>query len=94
MGEEIVSTIESQQKGVVRTNCIDCLDRTNVAQQMICLVALQAFNVIAEAKENWFESFIYQWAMSGDNISKMYSGTPSNITSITLKGYQTSYDKV
>jgi hypothetical protein len=27
--------IHSVQKGVVRTNCIDCLDRTNAAQFMI-----------------------------------------------------------
>lgn len=28
------------QKGVLRTNCIDCLDRTNVAQYSYGLVAL------------------------------------------------------
>lgn len=28
------------QKGVLRTNCIDCLDRTNVAQYVFGLVAL------------------------------------------------------
>jgi hypothetical protein len=28
------------QKGVLRTNCIDCLDRTNVAQYAYGLVAL------------------------------------------------------
>lgn len=28
--------VEQRQKGVVRTNCIDCLDRTNVAQQITC----------------------------------------------------------
>lgn len=28
------------QKGVLRTNCIDCLDRTNVAQYVYGLVAL------------------------------------------------------
>ncbi|GAA5994963.1 phosphatidylinositol-3,5-bisphosphate 5-phosphatase [Rhodotorula paludigena] len=28
------------QEGVVRTNCIDCLDRTNAAQTMIAMIAL------------------------------------------------------
>jgi hypothetical protein len=32
--------------------------------------------------------------MAGDNISKMYSGTTSVLTKITLKGHQTAIDKV
>lgn len=28
------------QKGVIRSNCIDCLDRTNVFQQLVGEVAL------------------------------------------------------
>lgn len=28
-------TLVSQQDGVFRTNCIDCLDRTNVVQSML-----------------------------------------------------------
>lgn len=28
-------TVVSQQDGVFRTNCIDCLDRTNVVQSML-----------------------------------------------------------
>ena len=27
--------VRSQQKGVVRTNCVDCLDRTNVVQALL-----------------------------------------------------------
>ena len=30
----------SMQRGVFRTNCIDCLDRTNVTQTRICLQAV------------------------------------------------------
>lgn len=30
------------QKGVVRTNCLDCLDRTNVFQSKIALDSLVA----------------------------------------------------
>ena len=29
--EKVVETIQEEQTGVVRTNCLDCLDRTNVA---------------------------------------------------------------
>ena len=37
---KLVTELERMQNGVIRTNCIDCLDRTNVAQQMICLETL------------------------------------------------------
>ena len=30
-----------QQKGVIRVNCIDCLDRTNVVQTAICRTILE-----------------------------------------------------
>ena len=33
----------SWQKGVVRTNCIDCLDRTNVAKMMVSFKAFDDF---------------------------------------------------
>lgn len=33
--------VESIQRGVIRTNCLDSLDRTNVAQSKIAMVALQ-----------------------------------------------------
>ena len=35
----------------------------------------------------WTEAFIYLWAMSGDFISKEYSGTESVLTQVTLKGH-------
>jgi hypothetical protein len=34
--EIIYKNVESRQSGVVRTNCIDCLDRTNVGQYLVC----------------------------------------------------------
>ena len=36
-------TVLSYQKGVVRTNCIDCLDRTNVAKQITCARVIDEF---------------------------------------------------
>ena len=37
----VVSNIEGlKQTGVVRTNCVDCLDRTNTAQYVIAKAAL------------------------------------------------------
>lgn len=34
--------VRSQQKGVVRTNCVDCLDRTNVVQALLGRRALES----------------------------------------------------
>ncbi|CUS11785.1 unnamed protein product [Tuber aestivum] len=39
-GKSVSSDIRSYQKSVVRTNCMDCLDRTNVVQGMLALWAL------------------------------------------------------
>ena len=90
----MVSTVERMQKGVMRTNCIDCLDRTNVAQQMICLESLTKLVDDMEDVSQWEESLIYLCAMGGDFISKQYSGTESVLTKITLKGHQNAFDKV
>ena len=38
--KKLVQDVVGLQNGVFRTNCVDCLDRTNVAQQMICLESL------------------------------------------------------
>lgn len=35
--------IVSRQTGAVRTNCIDCLDRTNVAQKVVCETVMKKF---------------------------------------------------
>ncbi|KAE9607833.1 putative phosphatidylinositol-3,4-bisphosphate 4-phosphatase [Lupinus albus] len=75
-----------EQLGVVRTNCIDCLDRTNVTQSMIgrnmLECQLRRLGVFG-AKEtisshpNLDDSFKILWANHGDDISVQYSGTPA-----------------
>ena len=44
----------SRQTGVVRTNCVDCLDRTNTAQFVVakCALGLQV--------RFWLEEHFYQ----------------------------------
>ncbi|TKA69071.1 hypothetical protein B0A55_08137 [Friedmanniomyces simplex] len=73
------STIRSQT-GVVRTNCMDCLDRTNVVQSAIGGWALQQqlaelglkIDLQTDPQTQWFNTL---WADNGDNISKQYAGT-------------------
>ncbi|CAN6461871.1 unnamed protein product [Victoria cruziana] len=85
-----------EQQGVVRTNCIDCLDRTNVTQSMIgrrmLENQLQRMGILrnGETIDNhvgFDECFKILWADHGDDISIQYSGTPA------LKGDFVRYGK-
>ncbi|KAF7135776.1 hypothetical protein RHSIM_Rhsim08G0027700 [Rhododendron simsii] len=75
-----------EQLGVVRTNCIDCLDRTNVTQSMIGrkMMEFQLRRIgVFDAEEtisshpNFDENFKILWANHGDDVSIQYSGTPA-----------------
>ncbi|KAI3515024.1 hypothetical protein L1887_13773 [Cichorium endivia] len=74
------------QVGIVRTNCIDCLDRTNVTQSMIgrkmLELQLQRLGVFdanqnISSYPNFDDCFKILWANHGDDISIQYSGTPA-----------------
>ncbi|KAL8124104.1 phosphoinositide phosphatase SAC6-like [Apium graveolens] len=74
------------QNGIVRTNCIDCLDRTNVTQSMIGrkmlefqLRRLGVFDAAEtiSAHPNFDDNYKILWANHGDDISIQYSGTPA-----------------
>ncbi|RXI06350.1 hypothetical protein DVH24_018392 [Malus domestica] len=75
-----------EQLGVVRTNCIDCLDRTNVTQSMIARNMLEcqlrrlgifAAEETIKSHPNLDECFRVLWANHGDDVSIQYSGTPA-----------------
>ena len=51
-------------------------------------------NELSSLQDKFTEGLIYLWAMAGDYISKHYSGTPSVLTKVTLKGHQNIYDKI
>ncbi|KAI7710807.1 hypothetical protein KC353_g9425 [Hortaea werneckii] len=69
-----------RQHGVIRTNCMDCLDRTNVVQSAIAGWALEQevlelglkIDLKADPETQWFNTL---WADNGDAISKQYTGT-------------------
>lgn len=86
----------STQNGVFRTNCIDCLDRTNVIQSMLARRSLNntfiklgliqtnhSFEYIAPSFEYLFKN---AWADNADIISKQYSGTGALKTDFTRTG--------
>lgn len=83
------------QKGVVRTNCIDCLDRTNVVQSCIAkkVLAGQLSHLgIIQNKEmlsnySLFETiFQNAWADNADVMSIRYTGTGALKTDFTRTG--------
>ena len=70
----------SKQKGVLRTNCMDCLDRTNVVQSACGRRALElqlkneGIDVNLQVDQS-FQFFNTLWADNGDAISKQYAST-------------------
>ncbi|KAL3120755.1 hypothetical protein niasHT_008047 [Heterodera trifolii] len=82
-----------RQKGIVRTNCVDCLDRTNVVQSAIALVVclnqcrkLGIIEPISDAPKALIRLLQQMWADHGDFISKQYTGTNALKGDITRSG--------
>jgi hypothetical protein len=74
------SKVLSSQTGIVRTNCMDCLDRTGVAQCAFGQYAVEqqlkqegyTIDLHTSTSTQWFNIL---WADNGDAISKQYSST-------------------
>ena len=90
--------VRTRQSAVVRTNCMDCLDRTNVVQSMLGRWALtqqlQDVGILAPGErvqdDGAFESlFRNMWADNADVVSKSYSGTGALKTDFTRTGTRT-----
>ena len=81
-GDGIVSPMQVQN-GVARTNCIDCLDRTNAAQFVIGKRALgyqlHALGIIEEPSVEYdtdaVNLFTHMWHDHGDTIAVQYGGS-------------------
>ncbi len=67
------------QKGVIRTNCMDCLDRTNVIQSSIALriLSYQYPFLASPAEDSLTKVFNTLWADNGDNIATLYTNSPA-----------------
>ncbi len=84
--EEMGSTVQkdgkvtSSQSGTFRTNCMDCLDRTNVCQSSFAKHMLdfqlksEGIDMSAQLDQEtmWFNTL---WADNGDAVSKQYAST-------------------
>ena len=86
--------IVSEQNGIFRTNCLDCLDRTNLVQQLmshelfkIFLKDVELINPRANVDESDFiKKHNSLWADQGDQISQIYTGTNALKSSYSRKG--------
>ncbi|KAM6446393.1 synaptojanin-1 isoform 3-T3 [Liasis olivaceus] len=73
--------IKRSQSGTIRTNCLDCLDRTNSVQAFIGLEMLtKQLEVLGLAEKpqlvtRFQEVFRSMWSVNGDSVSKIYAGT-------------------
>jgi len=77
-----------QQEGAFRTNCLDCLDRTNLIQTIISQMAIESF--LAHRGERAASDFWMKhstlWADNGDALSRIYAGTGALKSSFTRHG--------
>ncbi|KAL6520902.1 Phosphoinositide phosphatase sac8 [Orobanche gracilis] len=90
--------IQAEQDGITRSNCIDCLDRTNVTQSYLAqksldsqlqrVGALSSTECISTFGED-FETFKKLWVEHGDEISLEYSGTHALKRDLVRYGKQT-----
>ena len=87
-------TLERQQ-GIFRTNCLDCLDRTNYFQAKLALLTLESilerFSITFDQPlieqmndpdnhTQLITQFRNTWADNGDAVSFHYTGTGSTHT--------------
>ncbi|KAK7695727.1 hypothetical protein QCA50_000363 [Cerrena zonata] len=85
--------IITPQRGVFRTNCLDCLDRTNFIQDILSRTTLEQF--LGLVRQEWLHSvsiWSYHrelWAENGDALSRIYAGTGALNTSFTRSGKRT-----
>ncbi|EDO07509.1 endonuclease/exonuclease/phosphatase family protein [Babesia bovis T2Bo] len=88
------------QSGVLRVNCLDCLDRTNAMQLMVAWVWLAnvldpsgASNMLDHDHTDHdfsgsLREFRDMWCNHGDNVSLLHSGTESVYTQHIREGRQ------
>ncbi|KAG5264603.1 hypothetical protein AALO_G00256020 [Alosa alosa] len=95
--------VVSQQSGMFRSNCMDCLDRTNVIQSLLARRSLQnqlqrmgVLNVGQKIDEQADFEKIYKnaWADNADACAKQYAGTGALKTDFTRTGKRSQWGLV
>lgn len=92
--------VTSWQLGVIRTNCMDNLDRTNVVQSLFARRSLlmqlgkdsvleDMSNVLDSPYKTFEKKYKSVWANNADAISQMYAGTGALKVDFTKTGKRT-----
>ncbi|KAG0335497.1 hypothetical protein BG004_008425 [Podila humilis] len=98
VSKEGVEQVSQKQTSVVRTNCMDCLDRTNVVQSVVSrwILNRQLRDIGVLGADEKFENFdqfesVFRnvWADNADVVSCAYSGTGALKTDFTRTGNRT-----
>uniref|UniRef100_A0A8C2IHP2 SAC domain-containing protein n=1 Tax=Cyprinus carpio TaxID=7962 RepID=A0A8C2IHP2_CYPCA len=93
-------TVQLQQDGTFRSNCMDCLDRTNVIQSLLARRSLQSqlermgvLHVGQRIEEQADFEKIYKnaWADNANACAKQYAGTGALKTDFTRTGRRTQW---
>lgn len=73
--------VYQEQIGTIRTNCLDCLDRTNCVQTFLGVEILkEQIQLIGladkkQSQSRFEEVFRQMWINNGNEVSKIYAGT-------------------
>ncbi|KTF81439.1 hypothetical protein cypCar_00030889, partial [Cyprinus carpio] len=95
--------VMSEQSGTFRSNCMDCLDRTNVIQSLLARRSLQSqlqrmgvLHVGQKIEEQADFEKIYKnaWADNANACAKQYAGTGALKTDFTRTGKRTHWGLV
>ncbi|XP_073677522.1 phosphatidylinositol-3-phosphatase SAC1-A [Garra rufa] len=95
--------VTSEQSGTFRSNCMDCLDRTNVIQSLLARRSLQSqlqrmgvLHVGQKIEEQADFEKIYKnaWADNANACAKQYAGTGALKTDFTRTGKRTQWGLV
>ncbi|XP_065149976.1 phosphatidylinositol-3-phosphatase SAC1-A [Paramisgurnus dabryanus] len=95
--------VVSEQSGTFRSNCMDCLDRTNVIQSLLARRSLQnqlqrmgVLHVGQKIEEQADFEKIYKnaWADNANACAKQYAGTGALKTDFTRTGRRTHWGLV
>lgn len=91
-----VGEVVTRQDGVFRVNCLDCLDRTNLIEQVVCQCILehilknQSYLRNSTPHKSVQDELIAKhnalWADNGDAISQIYTGTNALKSSFSRSG--------
>ncbi|KAL9549467.1 hypothetical protein MBANPS3_005195 [Mucor bainieri] len=91
-------SLKKTQTSVVRSNCMDCLDRTNVVQSTLARYVLtqqlKELGILepdqkVEDQQAFMNSYRNVWADNADGVSCVYSGTGALKTDFTRTGNRT-----